>query len=188
MVDPVVRRARRARRRAVVVPVLVSAPMVLVLGELVLRRYGALLVIVWVAAAALAQTPLGLSWTCRLFCGARAPLLHQRYTLAPVAQVLLAHGTSTTGLALLVGRGHLPTVQGFGPGLLVVSRGFVEAVREGVLGPRLAAAIIAHEMAVMRAGLTRAEPCLHVLRPRGASGCPSWPCCGALPVRSSRCV
>lgn len=158
-----VTRARHAHRRALVVPLLMSGLMMLVLGELVLRQFGVLLLGGWLAAAALAQTPTGERWTSRLFYGARRPLTHQRYTLAPVADVLLGHGMTSAGPQLLVGRGRGPAFHGIGRRTLVVTRGFVEQVRHAQLPPRLAAAAIAHEVRVMDAGLTRAEPALHVL-------------------------
>ncbi|MCK0111919.1 hypothetical protein MWU75_07190 [Ornithinimicrobium sp. F0845] len=139
-----------------------STLLMLVLGELLLRQHGFLLVLVWLAAAALAQTPLGEWWASRLFYAAQRPLTHQRYTLAPVADVLLQHHMAPAGLQLLVGRWGA-SVNGLGRRTLVVTRDFVDLIRCGELPPRLAAAAIAHELSVMRAGLTRTEPALHVL-------------------------
>ena len=160
----VVTKARRARRRALAVPLVMSTLLMLVLGELLLREHAFLLVLAWLAAAALAQTPLGEWWTSRLFYAARRPLTHQRHTLADVADVLLEleHDVAPAGLHLLVGRCGA-SVNGLGRRTLVVRREFVEMIRCGALPPRLAAAAIAHELAVMRAGLTRTEPGLHVL-------------------------
>src|SRR5690606_4370080 len=73
-------------RRALAVPLLMSTLLMLVLGRLLLRERGFLLVLAWLVAAALAQTPLGEWWTSRLFYAARRPMTHQRDTLAPVAE------------------------------------------------------------------------------------------------------
>lgn len=158
-----VKRARRALRRTLAVPLLMSTALMIVLGELLLRESGYLLLGAWTLTAVLAQTPVGERWTARLVFGARAPMTHQRYTLAPVADVLLGHGMTPARSELLVGRGRHPAVHGMGRGTLVVTRGFVEQVRCAQMSPRLAAAAIAHESAVVRAGLTRAEPALRVL-------------------------
>ena len=169
-----VRRAGRARARALVVPVLMSAPMWLVIGELALGwcgpvrqlgRYGpaALTLVIVAVAAAAADTLAGERWLALVFLRARAPRLHQRHTLAPVAQVLLQHGAPPQRLELLVGPGNRVNVTALGRRTVVVSRGLIDAVRSGQLGPQQAAAVITHEVGVMRSGLTRHDPAMMVL-------------------------
>lgn len=157
-----VRRARRARGRALVVPLVVSTLLLYVLGELVLRQWAVLMPLLWVAVAALASTRLGERVSAWLFRGARAPRLHERHTLAPIAQELLTHGFSTDGTALLVGRGDEIQVWAMGPHTIVTTRGLVEDVRSGSLAPRFAAGLIAHEVAVARSGLLRREAAVHL--------------------------
>ncbi|WP_298749095.1 hypothetical protein [uncultured Serinicoccus sp.] len=167
-------RARRARARALVVPMLMSAPMWLVVGELALGwydsvrhlgRYGpaALTLVVLLLLAAAADTGPGERWLARLVLRARAPRLHQRRTLAPVAQVLLRHGIPPQRLELLVGPGQQVDVTALGRRTVVVSRGLIDAVWSGQLRPQQAAAVIAHEVGVMRSGLTRHDPAMMVL-------------------------
>lgn len=157
-------RARRSRARALVVPVVMSAAMWLVVGELSLGRYGpaVLLVVVPVLAAA-ASTRTGERWLTRLFLRARAPRLHQRHTLAPVAEVLLRHGVPPDRFVLLAGSCRQVDVNAIGRRTVVVSQGMVEGVRSGRLAPESAASVIAHELGVLRTGLTRHDPGLMVL-------------------------
>ncbi len=157
-------RARRAKARALVVPVVMSAAMWLVVGELSLGRYGpaVLLVVVPVLAAA-ASTRMGERWLAHLFLRARAPRLHQRHTLAPVAEVLLRQGVPPDGLVLLVGPRRPVDASALGERTVVVSQGLVEAVRSGHLAPESATSVIAHELGVLRTGLTRHDPGLMVL-------------------------
>lgn len=159
-----VTRARRARARALVVPVVMSAAMWLVVGELLLGRYGpaVLLVIVPVLAAA-TNTRVGERCLSHLVLRARVPRLHQRHTLASVAEVLLRQGVPPDGLVLLVGPGRLVDASALGERAVVVSRGLIEAVRSGQLAPESAASVVAHELGVLRTGLTRHDPGLMVL-------------------------
>lgn len=143
-------------------PVVVSTLLVYVLGELVLGQWAILLLLGWVGVAALAQTTAGQRVSAWVFHGARAPRLHERHTLAPVAQELLTHGFSTDGTTLLIGRGEELQVWAVGPRTLVTTRGLVEEVRSGALAPRFAAALIAHEVAVARSGLLRREAAVHL--------------------------
>ncbi len=117
-------KARRARTRALVVPVVVSCLIWIVVGELLLGRYGpaVLLVAVPVLAAA-ASTCGGERWAARVFLRARAPRLHQRHTLAPVAEVLLRQGVPPDRLVLLVGAGSDVHVNAIGRQTVVVSQG-----------------------------------------------------------------
>ncbi|MGO0577758.1 hypothetical protein [Ornithinimicrobium panacihumi] len=169
-----VRRARRARARALVVPMLMSAPMWLVIGELALGWYGpvrqlgrygpaALTLLAVTVLAAAADTEAGERWLARVFLRARAPRLHQRHTLAPVAEVLLRHGVPPQQMALLVGPGQQVDVTALGRRTVVVSRGMIDALWSGQLGPQQAAAVITHEMGVMRSGLTRHDPAAMVM-------------------------
>lgn len=157
-------KARRARARALVVPVVMSAAMWLVLGELLLGRYGPAmpLVVVPVLAAA-ASTRVGERWLAHLFLRARAPRLHQRHTLAPVAVVLLPQGVPPERFVLLVGPGRQVGSRALGERTVVVSQGLVEGVRSGHLAPESAASVIAHELGVLRSGLTRHDPGLMVV-------------------------
>lgn len=159
-----VSRARRARARALVVPVVMSVAMWLVVGELLLGRYGpaVLLVVVPVLAAA-TSTRTGERLVAHLFLRARAPRLHQRHTLAPVAEVLLRQGVPPDRLVLLVGPGREVDVSPLGRQTVVVSQGLVEGVRSGHLAPNSAASVIAHEVGVLRAGLSRHDPGMMVL-------------------------
>ncbi|MFK5634271.1 hypothetical protein [Ornithinimicrobium sp. LYQ103] len=150
---------RRARARALVVPGLMSASMWVVAGEAVVVTVGwpALLVTVAVLAVA-GGTRVGERWVARVVLLGRSPRLHQRHTLATVARVLMDHGVTVEGLVLLVGPGAGVGVTAVGRRTVVVSRGLVEAVRSGRLGPVTAAAVVAHELGVVRAGLTRGDP------------------------------
>ncbi len=167
-------RARRARARALVVPVVMSAPMWLVAGELVLGwcdpvrqlgRYGpaALTLVVVAVLAAAADTGPMERWLARVFLKARAPRLHQRHALAPVAEVLLRHGVPPQWLELLVGPGRQVGVTALGRRTVVASRGLIEAVWSGQPGPEQAAAVITHEVGVMRSKLTRHDLAMMVL-------------------------
>jgi Zn-dependent protease with chaperone function len=127
-------RGRRARALALVVPVVMSAAMWLVVGEQLLGRYGpaVLLVVVPVLAAA-ASTRVGERWVAHLFMRARAPRLHQRHTLASVAEVLMRQGVPPERFVLLVGPGWQVDVNAIGRRTVVVSQGLVEGVRSGQL-------------------------------------------------------
>lgn len=167
-------RARRARARALVVPMLLSVPMWLVIGELALGWYGpvrqlgrygpaALTLVVVAMLAAATDTGPGERWLARVFLRARAPRLYQRHSLAPVAEVLLRHGVPPQRFVLLVGPRQRVDVTALGRQTVVVSRGLVEAVWSGQLGPQQAAALIAHEVGVLRSGLSRHDPAMMVL-------------------------
>lgn len=153
--------ARRARWRALVVPLLMSAALWVVTGALLVTISGwpALL-----APAALVSASgvlrAGEWWVARGLLLARAPRLHQRHTLAAVAQVLRGHGAGVPGLVLLVGPGSEVAVTAFGRRTVVVTRGLVDAVASGRLAPVTAASLIAPEVGVVRAGLTRGEVAL----------------------------
>ncbi|MGD8202141.1 hypothetical protein ACQE98_15990 [Ornithinimicrobium sp. W1679] len=159
----VVSRARRARVRALVVPAVVSVGLWAVTGSLVLSVAGwpvllvpaALVAAAWMAGA-------GERLVAATVLLARGPRLHQRHTLAPVAQVLLDHRVGVDGLVLLVGPGFHVGVSAVGRRTVVVTRGLVDAVACGRLGPGCAAALVAHELGVVRAGLTRGETALTV--------------------------
>jgi len=158
-----IRKARRARNRALVVPGIMSLLMWMVLGELLLRRPGpvvmpALALLLAVAAI----TPVGERAVARLLLLARRPRLHQRHTLAPVAEALHRHGVPSGRYVLFVARHQPRPVTGLGRHTLVVSAGFVEDLRAGFISPQGGAAIVAHEIGVMRAGLTRRDPGLLV--------------------------
>ncbi|MGB3257772.1 MAG: hypothetical protein WBA72_07255 [Ornithinimicrobium sp.] len=141
-----------------------SAAIWLVLGELSLGRYGpAVLLVVVPALGAATSTRTGERCLARLFLRARSPRLHHQHTLAPVAEVLLRRGVPPHGLVLLVGPGRQVDVNALGNRTLVVSQGLVEAVRSGQLAPESAASVIAHELGVLRTGLTRHDPGLMVL-------------------------
>ncbi|MGC5585902.1 hypothetical protein [Ornithinimicrobium sp. W1665] len=150
-----VRVAREARAKALLVPALWS------LTGWALAFETALAVDAWPVAAGgialvvLSCTGVGERWTARVLLRGGVPRLHQRCTLAPVAKVLLGHGVVVDGLLLLVGPGAGVGVMAVGERTLVVTRGLVEAVRSGCLGPVTAAAVIAHELGIVRAGLTR---------------------------------
>lgn len=113
--------------------------------------------------AAAANTGPGERWLAREFLCARAPRLHQRHTLAPVAEVLQRHGVPPQRLVLLVGPGRRLGATALGRRTVVVSKGLVEAVWSGQLGPEQAAAVITHEVGVLRSGLTRHEPATMLL-------------------------
>lgn len=152
-------RARRTRARALVVPLFMSAPMWLVIGELALGWYGpvrqlgrygpaALTLVVVLLLAAAAGTGPGERWLARVFLRARAPRLHQRHTLASVAEVLLRHGVPPQRFELLIGPGQQIDVTALGRRTVVVSSGLVDAVWSGQLRPQQAAAVITHEVGV----------------------------------------
>jgi hypothetical protein len=126
-----------------------------VTGWPVLLVPAALVLTAWVAG-------VGERWVAATVLLARGPRLHQRHTLAPVAQVLLEHRAGMDGLVLLVGPGSHVGVSAVGSRTVVVTRGLVDAVAGGRLGPARAAALIAHELGVVRAGLTRGESALTV--------------------------
>lgn len=168
-----IRKARRAQARALVVPLLMSAAMWLVIAELALGwcdpilqlgRLGpaAACLVILVMTATAADTQAGERWWAHVLLLARAPRLHQRHTLAPVAQALLRHGVPPQQLLLLVGPGRQP-VKAFGRRTIVVSRRLVEDIRHGQLGPDQAAAVIAHEVGVQRSGLARHDPAMMIL-------------------------
>lgn len=168
-----VRKARRARARALVVPLLMSAAMWLVIAELALGwcdpilrlgRFGpaAVWLVILVMTTAGADTRTGERWLAQALLLARAPRLHQRHTLAPVAQALLRHGVPPQQLLLLVGPGQQPA-RAFGRRTIVVSRRLVEEIRHGQLGPDQAASVIAHEVGVQRSGLARHDPAMTIL-------------------------
>ncbi|MCE0485430.1 hypothetical protein LVO85_01040 [Ornithinimicrobium sp. EGI L100131] len=159
-----IRRAGRARARALVVPALMSAALWLVVGELALGRYGpAVLLMVLPFLAAAANTRKGERLLAHLVLRARAPRLHQRHTLATVAEILLRQGVPPDQVLLLVRPGRQVDATAVGRRAVVVSRGLVEAVRSGHLAPRAAASVITHELGVLRAGLTRHDPGVMVL-------------------------
>ncbi|WP_131104486.1 hypothetical protein [Ornithinimicrobium sufpigmenti] len=159
----VVSRARTARVRALVVPVVMSVGLWVVAGSLALSvvAWPVLLVpvglaaVVWVAG-------VGERWVAASVLLARKPRLHQRHTLAPVAQVLLDCRAGVPGLVLLVGHGGHVGVSAVGSRTVVVTRGLVDAVASGRLGPVTAAALVGHELGVVRAGLTRRQVALTV--------------------------
>src|SRR5690606_10055978 len=61
------------------------------------------------------------------------------------------------------GPGQRVDVTALGRRTVVVSRGLVEAIRSGQLAPQQAAAVITHEVGVLRSGLTRHDPALVIL-------------------------
>lgn len=137
-----VRRARRARARALVVPMLMSAPMWFVIGELAMGWYGpvrqlgrygpaALTLVVVLVLAVAADTGPGQRWLARVLLRARAARLHQRHTLAPVAKVLLRHGVPPQRLVLLVDPSQQVEVTALGHRTVVVSRGLIDAYGQG---------------------------------------------------------
>ncbi|MFK5585089.1 hypothetical protein [Serinicoccus sp. LYQ131] len=141
-----------------------SAVLWLVVGELLLGRHGPAMTLVVIAfLAAAASTPLGERWLAYLALRARAPRLHQRHTLAPVAHVLLHHGLPSGRWVLLVVPHRQVDVTGFGRRTLIVSEGLLEEVRSRHISAATAASLIAHELGVMRVGLTRHEPAMMVL-------------------------
>ncbi|SOC51115.1 hypothetical protein [Ornithinimicrobium cerasi] len=146
---------RRARARALVVPAAWSLTGWVVVAETVLAVHGWPVVAGCVFLAVLVCTAPGERCVGRVLLRGRAPRLHQRHTLAPVAQVLMCHSVAVDGLLLLVGPGHGAVVTAVGERTVVVTRGLVEAVRSGQWGPVTAAAVIAHELGGVRAGLTR---------------------------------
>ncbi|AXH95953.1 hypothetical protein DV701_07270 [Ornithinimicrobium avium] len=130
-----------------------------------LGRYGTatLTVVAVLLLAAAADTRPGERWLARVFLRARAHRLHQRHALAPVAQVLLRHGVPPQQLELLVGPCQQVDVTALGRRTVVVSKGLVDALWSGQRRPQQAAALIAHEVGVMRSGLTRHDPAMMVL-------------------------
>jgi hypothetical protein len=153
--------ARRARGRALVVPVAMSAALWVVAGGTVLTLVGWPVMLAPAAVLLLAcRSRAGERWVARVVLLGRSPRLHQRHTLASVAQVLLEHGAGVEGLVLLVGPGRDVAVTAVGQRTVVVTRGLVDAVGSGRLVPVTAAALIAHELGVVRAGLTRGEVAL----------------------------
>ncbi len=110
----------------------------------------------------LALTPSGERAVVRLFLRSKTPTLFQRYTLAPVAQVLLRHRVAT-GSTLLVTRCDSTQARYVGRRTVVVTTGLIEALVRRRLSPEDVAAVIAHEVGVSRAGLTRDDAALLVL-------------------------
>lgn len=151
-----VRTARRARACSLIVPSVMSAGLWVIITVLMLGRFWYAGLAVVVALSAAARTRTGERWVC-LLLGARRPRLHQRHTLAPVAQVMRQHGVPPDQL-LLVGPGHHVGAKAVGSRTVVVSRGLIDAVRSGHLTAEAAAAVITHELGVLRAGLARHEP------------------------------
>ena len=111
----------------------------------------------------LALTPSGERAVVRVFLRSKAPTLFQRYTLAPVAQAMLRHGVPTTGSTLLVTRCDSTQARYVGRRTVVVTTGLIEALARRRLSPDDVAAVIAHEVGVARAGLTRYDAALLVL-------------------------
>lgn len=159
-----VSRARLARALYLVVPLLMSAALALVFGALIpvvgaAGAFGALGLAAWAARA-----PAGERAVARVLLGAQEPTMFQRYTLAPVAQVLLHHtGEPPERLHLRVVTNRDVAAYGCGRETLLVSTGLIEALARRRIPTTEAAGVIAHEVAVMRAGLTRSEPPLLVL-------------------------
>ncbi|MGB7447602.1 MAG: hypothetical protein WA892_00585 [Ornithinimicrobium sp.] len=111
----------------------------------------------------LALTPWGERAVVRLFLRSKAPTLFQRYTLAPVAHALLRHGVPATGSTLLVTRCGSTQARYVGRRTVVVTTGLIEALARRRLSPEDVASVIAHEVGVSRAGLTRYDAALLVL-------------------------
>lgn len=157
-------RARVSRALALVVPVLMSAVLVLVFGALipVLGASAAFVALALVAWAA--RTPVGERVVARLLYGAREATMFQRYTLAPVAHLLLAYGEEGPHrLLLLVIKDRDVTAFACGHRTLLVSTGLLEALARSRIPATEAAAVITHELGVMRAGLARNEAPLTVV-------------------------
>lgn len=84
-----------------------------------------------------------------------------RYTLAPVAEVLVSHRVAPVRDLLVVETGGFQA-QTVGTGTLLVGRGMVEGLASGRFTRDEAAALIAHEIGIQRTGLTRWDPALAV--------------------------
>ncbi|WP_114905861.1 hypothetical protein [Ornithinimicrobium murale] len=146
------------------VPLLMSAALALVFGSLIpvfgaSALFGALGLAAWAAWA-----PAGERAVARVLLGAHEPTMFQRYTLAPVAQLLLDYtGDPPERLQLRVIKNPEVAAYGCGRGTLLVCTGLIEALARNRLPATEAAAVITHELGVMRAGLTRSEPPLLVL-------------------------
>lgn len=159
-----VEKARHAWARVMIVPLVMSALMWIVVGALVLRQWWPAMPLVIVPVLALAaNTLVGERCLAAVFMWARAPRLHQRHTLAPVAQILLDHGVPSEHLILLVGPRRDNHVFAVGRRIVVVSAGLIESVRLGQMSAMAGAAVIAHELGVQRADLTRLDPAVRVV-------------------------
>ena len=146
-----------------VTPVMVSLMLLIVAGAALPRPGLEVLLGVIAGGALVAVTPIGERAVVRLFLRCRAPTLFQRHTLAPVAQTLLRHEVRTTGLTLLVTGCESTQARCVGARTVVVTTGLIEALVRRRLSPDEVASVIAHEIGVSRAGLTRYDAALLVL-------------------------
>lgn len=154
---------RASKVAAHTVPALVSVALLIVFGAALPGLGLEFLVALVAVVAGAALIPVGERGCARVSLGAKAPRLFQRYTLAPVAEVLSHHGVDTAGVTLMVSRGASPAVQWVGRDTVVLSAYFVESVAQRRLSPTEGAAVIAHEVGVARAGLTRGDAALMVV-------------------------
>lgn len=153
------RRARILRVAALTVPAVMSLALVLVVAVV---PFGFVVLPAWVALAAWALTPAGEGRVLQLRLRAHPAGPFERYTLAPVAQVLAEHGVPPVR-HLLVADHRGWEAQAFGTGTVAVSQGMVQALANRQLSHLDAAVMIAHEIGIMRTGLIRRDPALLVL-------------------------
>ncbi len=154
---------RRVAVIAHVAPVVVSLMLLITVGAVLPSQGLEALVGATAAVTVMALTPIGERAVVRVFLRSSTPTLFQRYTLAPVAQALLQHGVPATGLALLVTHRDSTQARCVGRQTVVVTTGLVEALVRRRMSPEEVAAVIAHEVGVSRAGLTRYDAALLVL-------------------------
>lgn len=148
---------RALRVAALAMPLSVSAALTLVLVSL-LAPWGAPTLVVVVLVALWGLTPRGELTLVRALTWSSPARLHQRHTLAGVAGVL--HHRGVDPVQLLVARRGGVGAQAYGQRTVVVGRGLVDEIARGRLPHVDAAALIAHEVGVQRAGLTRTDAAL----------------------------
>lgn len=154
--------ARRAKVLAHGVPVLVSLMLLLVFGAVIPGLPGSLLALAVAFAVPFALTREGERSTVRVFLRAQQPSLVHRVALAPVAQVLHDHGVRTDRLTLLVTPGPGVDAYGVGRHTILVTTGLVDALANRRVDAAQGAAVLAHEVGVLRAGLAKADAALLV--------------------------
>ncbi len=155
-------RARRAKVLAHGVPVLVSLMLLLVFGAALPGLPGSLLAFAVALTVPFALSKAGERATVRMFLRAQQPSLVHRVALTPVAQVLQDHGVRTDRLTLLVTPGAGVDAYGVGRHTILVTTGLVEALVDRRVSADQGAAVIAHEIGVLHAGLAKADAALLV--------------------------
>ncbi|MBA2694679.1 MAG: hypothetical protein H0U62_02245 [Actinobacteria bacterium] len=136
--------------------------LLLVFGAALPGLPGSLLALTVAFTVPFALTCAGERVTVRVFLRARAPCLVHRVALVPVAQVLHDHGVRTDRLTLLVTPGAGVDAYGVGRHTILVTTGLVDALVNRRVSAIQGAAVIAHEVGVLHAGLAKTDAALLV--------------------------